>query len=375
MDDPHLLPAADEMYGTLLARETAYEGIFVVAVRTTRVFCRPTCGARKPRRENVEFFATPRDALFAGYRPCRRCRPLEPLGGAPPWLRPLLDAVESDPARRWRDRDIRSLDLDPARVRRWFQREHGLTFQAYTRGRRLGDALGALRDGRAILETGLDHGWESASGFRDAFVRLVGGPPGRSRSRRTVVLTRLLTPLGPMIGAALDDGVALLEFADRRMLPRQLRRLVSRFEATPVPGRHPHLDTLGRELDAFFEGASLAFGVPLAVRGTAFEEACWRWLATIPAGETRTYAEGAAAVGRPSATRAFGRAVGNNPLAIVVPCHRVVGSDGRLTGYGGGIWRKRALLALEAGAEPEPATQGVVRPTRRPTGPATAALR
>jgi AraC family transcriptional regulator of adaptative response/methylated-DNA-[protein]-cysteine methyltransferase len=168
------LPEEDEMFRAVLDRDRGYDGVFFVAVRTTGIFCRPTCPARKPRRENVEFFPTTRDAVLAGYRACRRCRPLEFRGEPPEWLADLLAAVEQDRLRRWRDGDLRARGLDPARVRRWFQREHGMTFHAYQRARRLGAALGQLRHGEDLTMVALDHGYESLSGFQDAFQTIFG---------------------------------------------------------------------------------------------------------------------------------------------------------------------------------------------------------
>jgi AraC family transcriptional regulator of adaptative response/methylated-DNA-[protein]-cysteine methyltransferase len=357
MTNAGALPTDEEMYRAVRERDGEYDGIFFTAVKTTGIFCRPTCPAKKPRRENVEFFGVARDALLAGYRPCLRCRPLEPRGAAPGWLRPLLASVEKDPARRWRDRDLRRLDLDPARVRRWFQREHGMTFHAYLRSRRLGLALGRLRHGEDLTMVALDHGYGSLSGFRDAFKQVFGDAPGRSRESGSVAVTRLLTPLGPMIAGATDEGICLLEFAERRMLETQLRRLSKRLGAVFVPGSNRWIDQLDRELRAYFDGASKGFDIPLVIRGTEFQKLAWDALLKIPYGETRTYEEQARVMGRASAVRAVGRANGDNRIAIVIPCHRVIGSDGRLTGYGGGLWRKRALLELEQGvrgvAQPE----------------------
>jgi AraC family transcriptional regulator, regulatory protein of adaptative response / methylated-DNA-[protein]-cysteine methyltransferase len=163
------LPPEAEMYEALVRRDGEYEGVFLVAVDTTGIFCRPTCPARRPRPENVRFFSSARDALLAGYRACRRCRPLEPAGAAPAWLRGLLEEVEADPSRRWRDEDLRALELEPARVRRWFLRAHGMTFHAFQRARRLGAALSRIGAGEDLTRAGYDAGWESPSGFRDAF--------------------------------------------------------------------------------------------------------------------------------------------------------------------------------------------------------------
>jgi AraC family transcriptional regulator of adaptative response/methylated-DNA-[protein]-cysteine methyltransferase len=344
------LPPTEEMYQALVHRDATFEGVFVVGVRTTGIFCRPTCSARKPRPDNVEFFGRARDALFAGYRPCRRCRPLEPAGQAPPWLRGLTEALEADPDRRWRDQDLREHGLDPARVRRWFHAHHGMTFHAYQRARRLGRALGRLTLGDEIVSTAYETGYESLSGFSDALRRLTGESPGRARGSMVVHLSRIVTPLGPMVAGASVSALCLLEFADRRMLETQLRRLRTRLDAVLVPGETPITRRIAEELDAYFRGKLRRFRTPLQLAGTDFEQAVWEELRTIPYGQTRTYAEQAARIGRPSAVRAVARANGDNRLAIVVPCHRVVGSDGKLTGYGGGLWRKKRLLELEQGA-------------------------
>jgi AraC family transcriptional regulator of adaptative response/methylated-DNA-[protein]-cysteine methyltransferase len=345
------LPAADEMYAALLARDASYEGVFVAAVRTTGVFCRPTCPARKPRRDNVEFHRTVGDALAAGYRPCRRCQPMQPAGGAPQWLEGLLADIERDPARRWRDDDLRARGLEPARVRRWFQSAHGITFHAYQRTRRLGKALGRLRLGDDLSAAAHDSGFESESGFREAFARVFGEAPGRKRGSELLVVTRLLTPLGPMVAGATDRGVCLLEFADRRMLATQLRRMQARLGCAIAPGNHPRLAELEAELNAYFAGALRAFTVPLRLAGTEFQRAVWERLLAIPFGATSSYEQLARAIGRSGAQRAVGRANGDNPLAIVVPCHRVVRADGTLCGYGGGLWRKRWLLAHEGAVD------------------------
>lgn len=343
------LPPRRELLAAFLRRDPAYDGVFFTGVKTTGIFCRPTCPARKPKPENVEFFPRADDALFNGYRPCRRCRPLEPRGRTPDWLQPLLDEIEDDPARRLRDRDLRRRGLDPSRVRRWFQRHHGMTFHAYQRARRLGDALTQLRRGEEVTATAFDSGFDSLSGFSAAFARLAGEPPSAARERLPIRVARLLTPLGPMLAGASERGLHLLEFTDRRMLETQIRRLVRRTGGLPVPGRSRLLDQVDSELGEYFAGERREFTVPLAAAGTEFQTAVWEELRTIPYGETRSYSEQAAAIGRPSAVRAVARANGDNPIAILVPCHRVVGADGSLTGYGGGLPRKRFLLDLERG--------------------------
>ena len=341
------LPPRAEMLTAFLNRDASYDGVFVTAVATTGIFCRPSCTARKPRPENVEFFSGARDALTAGYRPCLRCRPLEPTGSAPDWVQHLLVDVENDPERRWTDADLRARALHPDRVRRWFQEHHGMTFHAYSRARRLGLALGRIRHGSDVTTSAFDHGFESLSGFNDAFKRLFGTSPGRSGATSLVTMTRYLSPLGPMLVGATDEAVCLLEFADRRMLQTQLQRLAGRLGCSFAPGTNPIIDLAADELESYFAGELTRFTMPVSAPGTDFQTAVWDRLLEIPYGTTVSYGDLARALGRASAVRAVARAVGDNRIAVVVPCHRVVGADGSLTGYGGGLWRKQKLLDHE----------------------------
>lgn len=338
------------MLRALGRRDAAYEGVFVIAVRTTGIFCRPGCPARMPKPENVDFHPSARAALLAGYRPCRRCRPLEPAGDAPAWLRPLLDRVDAEPEQRWKDGDLTGLGLSPARVRRWFRRTHGMSFHGYSRSRRLGGALGRIQEGEPVTRAALGSGFDSLSGFGEAFARLAGASPTARRDAPLVLLTRIATPVGPMVAGATDDAVCLLEFADRRMLPTQLERIRRAFGAVLAPGSSPLLSALAAELAAYFAGDLRAFTVPLATAGTPFQEQVWAALRRLPYGATASYLDVARAIGRPTAVRAVARANGDNRIAIVIPCHRVIGADGGLTGYGGGLWRKRRLLELEGAA-------------------------
>jgi len=354
------LPPRAEMYRALKERDPSYEGVFYLGVRTTGIFCRPTCPARKPKPENVEFFASTREALTSGYRPCRRCVPMRPEGATPDWLEGLLRDIDQNPARRRKDADLRAAGLDPARVRRWFKRHHNMTFHAYQRARRLGLALGQIRNGENIMGTAYDHGYESLSGFNDAFAHLFGETPGKSRkatgekdggtpggAATHVVVTRVLTPLGPLVAGATDEGLCLLEFADRPMLETQINKLRKYMNCTVTPGGNRHIEQVENELNEYFAGKRTDFDVRLVVPGTDFQQQVWRALGEIPYGETRSYEEIARAIDNPKAVRAVGRANGANRIPIVIPCHRVVRADGSLGGYGGELWRKRFLLKLE----------------------------
>jgi AraC family transcriptional regulator of adaptative response/methylated-DNA-[protein]-cysteine methyltransferase len=341
------MPARSEMEKAFLQSDASYDGIFFTAVRTTGIFCRPSCRARKPLPSNIEFFGSVREALFAGYRPCKRCEPTVPPEGAPAWVRQVLDAVEQNPDQKLHDDDLRELGVDPARVRRYFLQHYGMTFHAYCRGRRLTGALRQLRSGAALDDVALGSGWDSHSGFREAFAKTFGAAPGRGAATGCVVTTAIDTPLGPVVAGATDEGLCLLEFTDRRMLEAQLKRLQSLLKQPLVPGDHPHLEATREQLARYFAGELTEFTVPLVFRGTPFEERVWRELTRIPSGETISYAELASRVNSPGGQRAVGRANGMNRVSIIIPCHRVVNSDGKLGGYGGGLWRKHWLLALE----------------------------
>lgn len=222
-----------------------------------------------------------------------------------------------------------------------------MTFHAFHRSRRLGLALAEVREGSDLLEVGHDHGYESPSGFRDAFARLFGTAPGRARSTDCLLARQLDTPLGAMLAVASGEGVCLLEFVDRRAMDVQVAILRRHFPQHVVPGSNGPLDELADELARYFAGGLTAFTVPLILPGSRFQAAVWDALRTIPFGETTSYGEIARRIGRPGASQAVGRANGENRLAIVVPCHRVIRSDGHPCGYAGGLRRKQWLLDHE----------------------------
>jgi AraC family transcriptional regulator, regulatory protein of adaptative response / methylated-DNA-[protein]-cysteine methyltransferase len=335
------------MYRALLRHDPAYEGVFWLGVRTTGIFCRPTCRARTPKRENVEFFGATSEALHAGYRPCMKCRPLDHGRKPPQLVAKLLVAVERDPSRRFRDAELAAMGVDPSTARRQFKRYCGMTFQAYHRARRMGLALADIRKGKTVINSQLDQGFESGSGFREAFTRIVGVSPSRARNVTVLQAKWLETPLGSMLALADDRGLHLLDFVDRRGLERALGVLQRRLNARILPGEHPVLTQIERELTEYFAGTRTQFATPVVLTGSAFQATVWHALQNIPAGATHSYGELAANIGRPAAVRAVGRANGDNRLSIIVPCHRVIGADGALTGYGGGLWRKQKLLDLE----------------------------
>lgn len=346
------LPPFSVMDAAFRDRDDTFDGIFFAAVTTTGIFCRPSCPARKPLVGNTVFYATAAEALFAGYRPCQRCKPLS-SSADPDWLAQLVARVEADPKCRIRDAELRVEGFDPATVRRRFKARYGLSFQAYQRARRLAAAFEAIKSGGSLDDAVFDYGYESHSGFRDAFARLFGDAPGRTAkipSGDFIRLAWIESSLGPLIAGTVDRGICLLEFTDRRMLETQALTLKSRLGLPAAPAPHPYLDRLEAELDEYFAGKRSEFGVPIHEPGTPFQERVWAALREIPYGETRSYGELARALGDPAAVRAVAQANGRNRIAVLVPCHRVIGADGGLGGYGGGLWRKRRLLEIEGAA-------------------------
>lgn len=340
-----MVPPVPEVLRAGSVQNGPESGRTFVASAESGNFCTPEC----PRADSASgrVFDSAREALAAGFRPCRRCRPLLTSECDPHWLDPLLSAVADDPARRWHDQDLAGRALDPAAVRRWFVAHYGLTFHAWCRLQRLGRALRRMQSGDAVASALADQGFDSESDFREAFATVFGHPPTAVDRESCIWLGRARTPLGSMIAGVGDAGLYLLEFAEDRLSDARLRRLRRELGRVALPGEHPLLSRVRSELDAFFEGRLRTFTVPALPCGTTFQEQVWRILQGIPYGQMRSYGDIAHDLGQPDAVRAVGRAIGDNRMAIVIPCHRVVGSGGDLVGYGGGLWRKRYLLALE----------------------------
>jgi AraC family transcriptional regulator, regulatory protein of adaptative response / methylated-DNA-[protein]-cysteine methyltransferase len=337
----------DVMYNALLEKDSSFEGLFYAGVKTTGIFCRPTCRARKPKRENVEFFKKAKDALAYGYRPCKVCKPLEKPDHTPGYIREILDDLANDPSLKLKEQDLRDRDIEPNTIRRWFLKHHGMTFNAYQRMLRINTAFKKIKNGESVTATAFESGYESLSGFNDSFRSVFGMSPSESREKQLLDLTRIETPLGPMIACANEKGICLLEFTDRKMLESEFKDLAKRLNASITPGENRHFKKLKAQLQEYFDGTRKKFDLPLHTPGSEFQQAVWKQLQTIPYGTTRSYKEQAGAIGNPDAVRAVAGANGMNRIAIVIPCHRVIGADGKLTGYGGGLWRKKYLLDFE----------------------------
>jgi AraC family transcriptional regulator, regulatory protein of adaptative response / methylated-DNA-[protein]-cysteine methyltransferase len=344
---PLTLPNPQTLYAALLARDLAYDGHVFVCVTTTGVFCRLTCPARKPKFENTRFFSSIPACLDAGFRPCLRCRPLDRAREREPLVAALLDQLDEDPDRTWSEDDLVAMALDPSTVRRAFKRHLGMTFLDLARLRRTGRGLDRLAIGDTVIEAQIEAGFDSGSGFREAVTRLIGECPAALKGRELLRADWIETPVGAMLAVADQHALHLLEFFDRKALSTELARLRTTTRSSIAFGRLPPIDLIEAELRTYFEGRSASFSTPLALHGSPFTRKTWNVLRTIPPGVTCSYAQVAAALGQPTAVRAVARANGANQIAIVIPCHRVVGSDGALTGYGGGLWRKRWLIKHE----------------------------
>ena len=336
-----------EKYEAMNRKDAAYEGVFITAVKTTGIFCRPTCTARKPLPENVVFFDTPREALQHGFRPCKVCRPMEKLDETPDYIRDIIKELHRNPYQRLKDYDLTQRGITPSAIRRWFKKHHNMTFHAFQRMVRINAAYESIEKGGSVISSAFESGYESLSGFNNSYRSIFGQPPTSSNKKRVIHIARFTTPIGPMYACATDIGVCLLDYTDRRMLETEFKDLCKRLNAVILPGENPFLSQVQEEIEEYFDGKRKSFDVPLHTPGTEFQNSVWRKLQDIPYGSTRSYKEQAMAIGNPKAIRAVASANGANRISIIIPCHRVIGTDGSLVGYGGGLHRKKWLLDFE----------------------------
>ncbi len=341
------LPDPDTLYAALLARNESFDGQAFVCVSSTGVFCRLTCPARKPKRENCTFFPTIGQCIEAGFRPCKRCHPLQAAALADPTIAALLQELDKRPYLRWSEDHVAKLGYDLSTVRRSFKRQFGMTFLEMARQRRIREGFETLALGGKVITAQHEASFDSASAFRAAFARLLGKSPAELQSDKLLRATWIPTPLGDMIAVSSRNHLHLLEFVDRKGLPAELKKLEQNSKEGIGIGIMPPSEQAAAELAEYFAARSARFLTPLAAPASAFTQHVWDALRQIPAGETRSYSDIARQIGHPAATRAVARANGANQIAIMIPCHRVIGADGSLTGYGGGLWRKQRLIEIE----------------------------
>lgn len=258
-----------------------------------------------------------------------------------------MEAVEAEPDKKWSNEDVKAFYVDPSTARRQFQKRFGMTFIEYARARRLGKAVEQIQDGTSVIGAQVMVGYDSGSGFRDAFERIIGTTPSDSDKQHLLKSSWIDTPLGTMIVIGDDSHIHLLEFTNRKGLEREIQWLMKSAQATIIPGMTEPIHHIDNELQQYFVGELKQFKTPIQLHGTPFQQKVWETLRTIPFGETRSYADIATTIGKPTAYRAVAQANGANPLALIVPCHRVIASDGKLAGYGGGVVRKKWLIQHE----------------------------
>jgi AraC family transcriptional regulator of adaptative response/methylated-DNA-[protein]-cysteine methyltransferase len=341
---------ADTAWAAFMRRERAWDGRVIGAVKTTGIYCKPSCPARRPKREHVEFFASGEEARAAGFRPCLRCKPDE-VGRDREAVTEAVKLVEQAEEVPTLSELAAAVGYAPHHFQRIFKRDLGVSPAEYARGLRNRRTEAALKSNGRVTDAVYEAGYAGPSSFYSDAKERLGMTPSAWRDGgrgETIRWTHFDSPLGEMLLAATSKGICRLTFDDSE---ESLRRLFPNATIVEDAGR---LRGLIEGALAAIESPLVARELPIDVAGTAFQEAVWRELRKIPAGETRSYAQIAAAIGQPTAVRAVGTANGDNHVAVLIPCHRVIRSDGSLGGYAGGLDRKRQLLAAEGHRDPAP---------------------
>ncbi|MGD9602848.1 MAG: bifunctional DNA-binding transcriptional regulator/O6-methylguanine-DNA methyltransferase Ada [Gammaproteobacteria bacterium] len=349
---PPALATDDDLWAAVVRRDPAADGTFVYAVRTTGVYCRPSCPARRARRENVRFHAHCEDAERAGFRPCLRCRPNERSADAAQLRRieaacRALDEAETPPTLA----DLAAqAGLSRFHFHRLFKAHTGLTPKAYASARRAARLRDALPHSARVTDAIYDSGFNSSSRFYSSAPRALGMAPRTFRNRGAQEIIHYAfgrASLGTVLVAATGRGLCAILLGDAQ--DALLEDLKARFSRATLVAAETDFAATVHAVVALIETPSRGLGLPLDIRGTAFQQRVWQALRAIPPGGTVSYGELAARIDAPRASRAVARACGANPLAVAVPCHRVIGAHGELAGYRWGVARKRQLLAREAG--------------------------
>lgn len=341
---------ADTAWAAFMRRDRSWDGRIIGAVRTTGIYCKPSCPARRPKREHVEFFASAEEARAAGYRSCLRCKPDEVARNRDAVAKAvrMIEQAEENPSLAIL---AAAVGYAPHHFQRIFKRDLGVSPAEYARGLRRKRSEVALKDNVRVTDAVYDAGYQSPSGFYSDAKERLGMTPSAWRDGgrgETIRWTTFESPMGEMLIAATRKGICRLTFDDSDSV---LKRL---FPKATIVQDDGGLKELIQGVLAAIKSPLAAAEVPIDVAGTAFQEAVWRELRKIPPGETRSYAQIAAAIGQPKAVRAVGTANGDNHVAVLIPCHRVIRSDGSLGGYAGGLDRKRQLLAAEGHVDAAP---------------------
>ena len=348
-----------QLWAAVLSRDAGFDGLFVYAVRSTGIYCRPTCPSRRPRQSQALFFAAPEEAQTAGYRPCRRCRPDQPDVSAELARRAsryIDDYMETNDCVPPLAEVSEAMGVAASRLQRAFRRETGLTPAQYARARRLGRFKSLVRDGESVTSAAFDAGYGSSSRLYENASEQLGMTPASYRKGGAGAVIRYVftdSALGGLLVAGTAIGICAVKLGDdSQPLIAELRDEFPAAEirrAEPVD-RDPQSAGLRQWVESilqYLDGGPLNIDLPLDVLATVFQWRVWRQLQAIPSGETRTYQQLAEELDQPTASRAVGRACATNPVAPIIPCHRAVRKDGGLAGYRWGLHRKESLLAME----------------------------
>lgn len=337
----------------VVGRDRAADGTFFYAVRSTGVYCRPTCAARRPRRDQVRFYASPAEAEVAGFRPCKRCHPRDPMAGDPKQAELVrrICAYVDEHADESVTLEVlgKTFHMSPTHLQKLFRRRLGLTPRQYADGRRLERFKAELRAGEDVTRAQNEAGYSSSSRVYERAPGSLGMTPGayrRGGAAQAIHFNIVPCALGRLLVAATERGICAIRLGDED--EGLLAELAAEFPLATLGTAGPELTAWTTAVLEHLEGRNREQDLPLDLRATAFQWQVWQALRSIPLGRTRSYQEVARQLGRPSASRAVARACATNPVAVVIPCHRVVRTDGGLGGYRWGIERKERLLASEA---------------------------
>ncbi len=344
-------PTEEVWWQASVDRDERFRNLFVLAVRTTGIYCRPTCPARRPKRENARFFATPEEARSAGFRACKRCRPdaLDAEDPAVELARRVCQQIDAHVDEQLTLADLSSrLNVSPFHLQRTFKRVTGITPNEYLRARRLAALKGGLQDGESILSSLYGAGFGSSSRVYEQASAALGMTPATFRKGgvgMAIGFEIADCPLGRLLVAATERGVCAVYLGDSDSELSAILR--SEFPKAEIGEGGPEMTATVDAILAHLQGEQPHLDLPLDVQATAFQRRVWDELRRIPYGEQRSYQQIAEALGRPTSARAVGRACASNPASVVIPCHRAVGSDGKLHGYRWGLDRKQKLLERE----------------------------
>jgi AraC family transcriptional regulator of adaptative response/methylated-DNA-[protein]-cysteine methyltransferase len=344
--------SAEAKWAAVLARDPDFDDTFVYSVATTGIYCRPSCPARHANRVNVEFHANPADAERAGFRPCKRCKPNQPSlkSEHAAKVAQACRLIEQADAAPKLDEIAASVDLSPYHFHRIFKSIAGLTPKAYATAHRNKRVRDKLSRSATVTKAIYESGYNSNGQFYATATDVLGMSPSAYRAggaKSEIKFAIGKCSLGAILVASTEKGICAIFFGEAASLKRDLQKQFPNARLVPA-GRD--FQEITDKVIAFVEEPCLGLDLPLDVQGTAFQHRVWEELRRIPLGSTASYAEIAKRIGQPSAVRAVARACATNHIAVAIPCHRVIGSDGSLTGYRGGVQRKRALLDREAGA-------------------------